>query len=120
MPDTQKDVHKKLLGKRGERLAEQYLKKQGYTLVKRNYKTPYGEADLVFTQGDEIVFVEVKTRTSASFATAKQAVNHEKQARYRKIALHYGKGTEPNARFDVVEIYATEDGYQINHLPNAF
>ena len=116
MPDTQKDVHKKLLGKKGERLAEEYLKKQGYTLLKRNYRTPYGEADLVFLVGDEIVFVEVKTRTSVEFATAKQAVNLDKQSRYRKIALYYGKGREPNARFDVVEVYPDK----INHLPNAF
>lgn len=116
MPDTQTDVHKKLLGKQGERLAEQYLKKQGYKLLKRNYTTPYGEADLVFSHGDEIVFVEVKTRTSADFATAKQAVNADKQAKYRKIALHYGKGVEPNARFDVVEVYPDE----IVHIVNAF
>ena len=116
MPDTQTDVHKKLLGKQGEKLAEQYLKKQGYKLLKRNYTTPYGEADLVFLDGEEVVFVEVKTRTSADFATAKQAVNAEKQAKYRKIALYYGKGTEPNARFDVVEVYPDE----IVHIPNAF
>ena len=116
MPDTQTDVHKKLLGKQGERLAEQYLKKQGYKLLKRNYTTPYGEADLVFSHGDEIVFVEVKTRTSADFATAKQAVNADKQAKYRKIALHYGKGIEPNARFDVIEVYPDE----IVHIVNAF
>jgi putative endonuclease len=120
MPDTQKDVHKKLLGKKGECLAEEYLTKQGYRLLKRNYKTPYGEADLVFSHGDEIVFVEVKTRTSEDFATAKQAVNREKQARYRKIALHFGKGCEPNARFDVIEIYSNADGYRINHLIAAF
>ena len=116
MPDTQKDFHKKLLGRQGERLAEEYLKKQGYKLLKRNYKTPYGEADLVFALGGEVVFVEVKTRTRADFATAKQAVNAEKQAKYRKIALHYGKGVEPNARFDVVEVYPDE----IVHIPGAF
>ncbi len=120
MSDTQKDVHKKFLGKTGERLAEEYLKKQGYRLLKRNYKTPFGEADLVFSYGDEVVFVEVKTRSSSSFAPAKQAVNIEKQARYRKIALYYGGGAEPNVRFDVIEIYPNGDGYRINHLPNAF
>ena len=120
MPDTQKDFHKKLLGKTGERLAEEYLRKQGYRLLKRNYKTPYGEADLVFALGDEVVFVEVKTRASADFATAKQAVNFDKQARYRKIALHYGKGAEPNARFDVIEVYRDGESYRITHLPNAF
>ena len=116
MPDTQKDVHKKLLGKQGERQAEAYLKKLGYRLLERNYRTPYGEADLIFSYGDEVVFVEVKTRTDDSFATAKQAVNADKQARYRKIALFYGKGSEPNARFDVVEVYPDK----LHHIPNAF
>ena len=54
------------------------------------------------------------------FATAKQAVNFEKQARYRKIALYYGEGVEPNVRFDVIEIYRDGESYRINHLPNAF
>ena len=116
MPDTSQDVHKKLLGKKGEAIAAKYLKKQGYKLLKRNYRTPFGEADLVFSYGDEIVFVEVKTRTGASFAEAKQAVNAEKQERYRKIALFFGKGSEPNARFDVVEVYPEK----LIHIPNAF
>lgn len=116
MPDTSKDFHKKLLGKNGERLAEAYLKKLGYKLLKRNYRTPYGEADLVFSCGDEIVFVEVKTRTSADYAEAKQAVGKEKQERYKRIALFFGKGAEPNARFDVVEVY----GDEIRHYPAAF
>ena len=116
MSNPSKDVHKKLLGRRGERLAERYLKRQGYRLLKRNYRTPFGEADLVFRHGDEVVFVEVKTRSGASFAEARDAVNHEKQSRYRKIALYYGGGMEPNARFDVVEVYPDK----INHIPNAF
>ena len=116
MPDTSQDVHKKLLGKKGEAIAAKYLKKQGYKLLKRNYRTPFGEADLVFSYGDEIVFVEVKTRTGVSFAEAKQAVNAEKQERYRKIALFFGKGSEPNARFDVVEVYPEK----LIHIPNAF
>ena len=116
MPDTSQDVHKKLLGKKGEAIAAKYLKKQGYKLLKRNYRTPFGEADLVFSYGDEIVFVEVKTRTGASFAEARQAVNAEKQERYRKIALFFGKGSEPNARFDVVEVYPEK----LIHIPNAF
>ena len=62
MPDSQKDFHKKLLGRRGEKLAADEIKKLGYRLVKRNFVTPYGEADLIFEKGDETVFVEVKTR----------------------------------------------------------
>ena len=116
MPDTSQDFHKKLLGKKGERLAERYLRKQGYQLLKRNFRTPYGEADLIFSLGDEVVFVEVKTRSDSSFAEARVAVNHEKQERYRKIALFFGGGEEPNARFDVVEVYPDK----IVHIQNAF
>lgn len=116
MPDSQKDLHKKLLGKKGEALAAKYLKKLGYKLLAKNYRTPFGEADLIFSYGEQTVFVEVKTRTNTAFGEAKEAVDKFKQARYRKIALYFGKGAEPNARFDVVEVYPDT----INHIPNAF
>lgn len=97
MPDSPQDVHKKALGKRGEKLVEEYLKKLGYKILKRNYRTPFGEADLIVEDGDEIAFVEVKTR----------AVTPQKQERYRKIAQYYWMRTreEPNARFDVAEVF---------------
>ncbi len=116
MPDTQKDVYKKLLGKTGEARAAEHLKRLGYKLLKKNYRTPYGEADLIFAFGDEVVFVEVKTRTGDRFGEAKAAVDKSKQERYRKIALFFGKGVEPNARFDVVEVYPE----RLVHIPNAF
>ena len=116
MPNSQKDFYKKLLGKKGERKALRYLKRQGYKLLEKNYCTPFGEADLVFSYAQEVVFVEVKTRISAGFAEARVAVNREKQERYRKIALYYGEGAELNARFDVVEVYPD----RIVHIPNAF
>ena len=62
MPDSPQDLHKKVLGKKGEKLALQYLKKQGYKLLKTNYRTPFGEADIVMHEGDETVFIEVNTR----------------------------------------------------------
>lgn len=116
MPDSQKNLYKKLLGKKGETLAEKYLKKLGYKLLKKNYCTPFGEADLIFLDGDKTVFVEVKTRTSTAFGSAVEAVDYRKQQRYRKIALYYANGTEPNVRFDIVEVYPDT----INHIPNAF
>ena len=119
MPHSPQDVHNKLLGKKGEKLVEKFLLARGYTLLKRNFRTPVGEADLVMQDGDEIVFVEVKTRTSEAFGTPKEAVGREKQKRYYKIALCYGEreGCEPNARFDVAEVY---DGDRIEYYKNAF
>jgi putative endonuclease len=119
MPDTQKYVHKKLLGKKGERLAEEYLKKQEIKILKRNYRTPFGEADIIAEDGDEIVFIEVKARTTDKYGTPTQAVVKSKQDRYYKIAQFYGlhTGGEPNARFDVAGVDA--DG-NIEYLKYAF
>lgn len=89
MPDSQKDFHKKLLGRRGEKLAADEIKKSGYRLVKRNFVTPYGEADLIFEKGDETVFVEVKTRSNEVFGTPREAVGYKKQEKYRNIADYY-------------------------------
>lgn len=119
MPDSPQDVHKKVLGRKGEKLAAEYLKKQGCKIVKRNYKTPFGEADIIAQDKDEIVFVEIKTRIGDKFGTPREAVTKTKQQRYYKIAECYWlkTGEEPNARFDVIEVY--EDG-RIEQYKNAF
>jgi putative endonuclease len=119
MRNSPQDVHKKVLGRKGEKMVEDYLKKQGCTILKRNFRTPFGEADLIALDGDEIAFVEVKTRTSDTYGRPSEAVVKNKRMRYRKIAQFYWiqTGEEPNARFDVAEVYA--DG-TIEYLKNAF
>ena len=119
MPNSPQDVYKKVLGKKGEKLVENFLKKQGCKILKRNYATPFGEADLVVSDGDEIAFVEVKTRTSFAYGTPAEAVGVDKQRRYRKIAEFYWMQTrkEPNARFDVAEVFV--DG-RIEYYKNAY
>lgn len=119
MPDSPQDVHKKALGRKGEKLAEKYLRGKGMKLLARNYRTPFGEADLLMKDGEEIVFVEVKTRSSDAYGTPAEAVAAAKRKRYLDVAAFYWKqtGEEPNARFDVVEVWA--DG-RIEHLKNAF
>ena len=121
MSHSPQDVHKKVLGKKGERLTEKYLKERGYVLLERNFRTPFGEADLIVEdkRAGEIVFVEVKARTGDKYGAPREAVTREKQRRYYKIAECYWvkTGTEPNARFDVAEVY--EDG-TIEYYKNAF
>ncbi len=108
MPDSPQDVHKKALGRKGEKIVEEYLKKHGYVVLKCNYRTPFGEADIIARDGDEIAFVEVKTRASNAYGAPREAVVKTKQKRYRKIAEYYWlqTGEEPNARFDVAEVDA--------------
>ncbi len=119
MSHSPQDVHKKVLGKKGENLVVKYVKKLGYKLVKRNYRTPFGEADIIAKDGEEIAFIEVKARLTDSYGAPSEAVGREKQGRYRKIAACYWKetGEEPNARFDVAEVYP--DG-KIAYIKNAF
>ena len=119
MQNSPQDVHKKVLGQKGEKIVEEYLKARGCKILKRNYRTPFGEADLVVEDGDEIVFVEVKARTTSRYGAPREAVGKTKQQRYYKIAQYYWlrTGEEPNARFDVAEVYA--DG-RIEYLKYAF
>ena len=119
MPHSSQDVYNKVLGKKGEKLVADYLKKQGCKILETNYRTPFGEADIIVEDGEEIAFVEVKTRTSDSYGQPSEAVGKDKQRRYRRIAECFWlqTGKEPNARFDVVEVWA--DG-RIEHIKNAF
>lgn len=119
MPYSPQDIYKKVLGQKGENLVVKYLKKQKCKILKRNYRTPFGEADIIIADGDEIAFVEVKTRTTDDFGLPSEAVGKEKQRRYRQIAKCYALeiGKEPNARFDVAEVYA--DG-KIEYFKHAF
>ena len=119
MPNPQKNFYKKLLGQSGEKRVEKYLKKLGYKIIKRNYRTPFGEADLIAEDKDETVFVEVKTRTNDFYGNPKDAVGVDKKRRYYQIAKFYSLeiGEEPNARFDVAEV--DEQG-EINYIKNAF
>ena len=119
MSYSPQDVHKKVLGRKGEKLVAEYLKKQGCKLLKKNFVTPFGEADLIVEDGEEIAFVEVKTRTGDSYGLPKESVTKDKQRKYFMIAKFYwtSTGKEPNARFDVAEVHA--DG-SIEYTKNAF
>ena len=119
MSHSPQDVHKKVLGKKGETLVCKYLQKQGCKILNKNYRTPFGEADLIVMDKEEIVFVEVKTRTNEKYGTPREAVGENKRARYYKIAKFFWaeNGEEPNARFDVAEVL--ENG-EINYFKNAF
>jgi len=67
-----------LLGKLGEDLASDFLKKNGCKIIDKNFYTRYGEIDLIAKRGDEIFFIEVKTRTSIKYGYPETAVNRKK------------------------------------------
>jgi putative endonuclease len=115
--------NRKSLGDKGEDVAAAALKKQGYKVLERNYRTPLGEIDLIARHGGALVFIEVKTRTSSRFGAGQDAVHHGKQARLRKLADYYLKQKrlgEVPVRFDVVGILWQEGKHQIEVIQGAF
>lgn len=107
----------------GEDLALRYLTRRGYTLVERNYRTRYGEIDLILRQGDALVFVEVKLRRGTGFGDPVEAVTPRKQSAIRSLATQYLSDRDPDfetLRFDVIGILASENRIRIRHVVEAF
>jgi putative endonuclease len=110
------------LGKKGEDLALLYLRKKGYNLLERNWRFHHKEVDIIATDGCDLVFVEVKTRSSEWFGTPEEAVDYKKQRFLMAAAEAYirSRNIESNIRFDVVSIIL-KPGYQsIDHIEEAF
>jgi putative endonuclease len=96
-------------GRLGEDLAHRYLRGRGCTVVARNYRPPsgHGEIDLVAWHGEQLVFVEVKTRDTAEFGAPERAVDAEKRRHLMRAARDYARraGVEwPRVRFDIVAV----------------
>jgi putative endonuclease len=110
------------LGPRGEDIAVKYLKKQGYRVLKRNYKAPPGEVDIIAEKDGTVVFVEVKTRSDDAFGLPQEAVGERKQRKMRETALYYLSGLkeQPRARFDIISISMAKGSKKIEHIPDAF
>jgi len=114
---------KLLLGKEGERVAEQYLKKKGYKVVERNYRCAGGELDLIVLDRRVVVFVEVKTRTGHGFGTPLEAVEFRKQRKMIQAAQFFLTAKrlhQRDARFDVVGVSWPGGEPLVEHIENAF
>jgi putative endonuclease len=110
------------LGKEGEEIALRYFRKRGYGIIERNYRTPFGEIDLIAKDGDVIVFIEVKTRADSAFGRPFEAVDRKKREKMRKVSLSFMKKLrkEVPARFDVLSIDMGNGRERIEHIRDAF
>ena len=109
----------KVVGGKGEILAEKFLKKQNYKILERNYQNKIGEIDIITQDKDTLVFVEVKARETCLFGRPCEAITPYKQNKIRGVASYYlmmNNLRDTDCRFDVVEIV----GEEINHIKNAF
>ncbi len=85
------------LGLRGESLAAQALQKHGFEIITRNWRCPYGEVDIVATRGDDLYFVEVRTRRTAVLPTPEQSLTPRKNTHMELVARTY-LGTHASGR----------------------
>jgi putative endonuclease len=101
-------MDRRLLGQIGEDIAEKYLIGLGYEILAKNYRSKFGEVDLVALDWQTIVFVEVKARTSCIFGEPEEAVNKKKISKIIKTALYFlNSAIEKNSfswRVDVVAV----------------
>ncbi|MEK7286141.1 MAG: YraN family protein [Nitrospirota bacterium] len=112
-----------MTGQEGESIAVSFLVQNGYKIVEQNFKCALGEIDLIAWEGETLVFIEVKARSSALFGGPEAAVGFRKQEKINRVALMYlqqKKRTETPCRFDVVGIVKTKEETTITLFRNAF
>lgn len=114
--------YKHRIGSKGENITINYLEQKGYTILERNFSCNQGEIDIIALDKQEIVFVEVKTRTNTNYGLASEAVNRQKKLhliRTINYYLHIRNLENEYIRIDVIEIYIKSGKAYINHIKQA-
>ena len=112
------------IGKYGESLAVSFLKKRNYNILNVNYRTPFGETDIIAEKQEVIVFVEVKTRISETYGPPYLSITHTKKQHMIKNTLYYltrNKVIDKDIRIDVISININNnfDLIKLEHIKNA-
>lgn len=111
-----------VLGARGERIAKAYLEQLGYKIIALNWRERKFEIDLIVIDKNELVFVEVKSRSTAYYGNPEEAVTPKKQLHLINGADCYvqQKEIDLECRFDVVAVILNENRQEVKHIKNAF
>ena len=110
-------------GRAGEEAAAHFLKRQGYTIVERNWRCKAGEVDLICLDRATVVFVEVRTRTAPARVTPAQSITPAKISRLAKAASRFlsQRGWwDKSCRFDLIAVTDTGQDVKLEHIPDAF
>lgn len=110
------------LGRKGEDEAVQYLENKGYYIMHRNWRSGRRELDIVARDGNEVAFVEVKTRRNTNFGRPAEAVDNRKIRRIVASADAYVRkyAVDLPIRFDIITVVGAEPPFEIEHIPDAF
>jgi putative endonuclease len=110
-------------GRQGEEAARDFLRKKGYHILQSNYRTRFGEIDIIARDKDTLCFVEVKTRYSQAFGSPYEAVMETKQRTISRVAVYYLKEhnlLDTKARFDIVSVVRESGNVRCELIKNAF
>jgi putative endonuclease len=120
----EKKVRAYKLGKSGEDIAIEYLKRKKYKIVCKGFRFLRGEIDIIAYDGDALVFIEVKTRKNTQFSQPEESVTHAKRKQLRRVAQGYllrEHIQDVECRFDVLSLsYDEFKGYKVKHFVDAF
>lgn len=110
------------LGKLGEDLAVALCREKGLQILEQNFRTPFGEIDIIAKDGGTIVFIEVKARTGNAYGAPFEAVTQQKRKKISKVAMSYLKRfrKELPARFDVISITMKAGNPDLEYIQDAF
>ena len=110
-------------GELGERIAERWLRRNGWRVVQRRFRSGHRDIDLIVERNDTVAFVEVKARRCAAFGDPVEAVNWSKQKELARSASvwidRHGRPSD-SYRFDVVGVLVEGERVRVRHVPNAF
>ncbi len=116
----QKNKKNYIIGNMGEQEATEYLVKNGYKILDKNFKCSIGEIDIIaLDKNKEIVFIEVKTRNNLFYGYPAESVTNKKlQHIYNtaKYYLHIRNLEDSLVRIDAIEVYIKQNSYKINHI----
>jgi len=111
------------LGKQGEQAAVEYLKSKGYKILETNWRYEKSEIDIIATHKDDLIFVEVKTRSSMAFGYPEEAVDNKKQNQMSNAAGNFLRENKlkQSVRFDIISLNTTSNAqFEIYHIEDAF
>ena len=110
------------LGKIGEHIAANYLTRLGYKIIERNFECKQGEIDIIALHKEELVFIEVKTRTNTFYGEASESVNKFKIKHLLNSIKYYiykRNLQDEYIRIDIIEVYINGENIKINHIKQA-
>ncbi|MEG1286574.1 MAG: YraN family protein [Clostridium sp.] len=113
------------IGNYGEDLSFEFLKRNGYSILSRNFRNRFGEVDIICKKDEVIIFVEIKSRYSSNYGYPIEAITYSKQKQIIKLCKFYiyiNNLNNYNFRFDIIEVFLNKDNnlYSLNHIPDAF